>query len=59
LQRAGSQNASITARQGDDIMVNWQGYLSGDREFFGELTEINRTPLDSILLCENAVFIRV
>lgn len=31
---AGSQDASITARQGDDIMAHWQGYLSRDREFF-------------------------
>ena len=31
---AGSLDASITARQGDDIMAHWQGYLSRDGEFF-------------------------
>ena len=34
-------------------MAHWQGYLSRDREFFGGLTEINRTPLGSIFLREN------
>lgn len=32
--RAGSLDASITARQGDDIMPHWQGYLSRDKECF-------------------------
>lgn len=30
----GSQDASITAHQGDDIIAHWQGYLSRDREAF-------------------------
>lgn len=38
-------------------MAHWQGYLRRDREFFGGLTEINRTPLGSILLRENLAFI--
>lgn len=50
--RDGSQSTSITARQGDDIMVNWRGYLSGDGEFFTGLTEINRSLPGSILLCK-------
>lgn len=33
-------------------MVNWRGYLSGDREFFRGLTEINRSLPGSILLCK-------
>lgn len=28
----GSQDASITAHQGDDIIAHWQGYLSRERE---------------------------
>lgn len=30
--KAGRQDASITAHQGDDIIAHWQGYLSEDRE---------------------------
>lgn len=30
----GSQDASITAHQGDDIIAHWQGYLSRAMEAF-------------------------
>lgn len=54
-RKAGSQDASITAHQGDDIIAHWQGYLRRDREvFFGGLTEIDRSFLGSILLPENS-----